>query len=214
MVERICMSKAFWEIADRTSYRFVGLRLEVGSGYAVYGGELGDLEFERFLTVDGRLVVAPSIAELMATLPPTGSHPFTADARFAEFCDEIRWIDLYVAHAEDADRLRCYDFVGVLTALREREVFHAPHSRMTIDCLGAAIDLGRQVGRDSRGYQLARYGPLDDLYEAIWAGGPQQDGEPDPADELDFVTCEAAWSALMEWIEGLGRRPTRRDAPA
>ncbi|MBM0224778.1 hypothetical protein [Micromonospora sp. ATA51] len=66
---------------------------------------------------------------------------------------------------------------------------------MAADCLGAALDLGLQFGAESVGYQLARHGPLDRLYRAIWK-------EIDES-ELDYLECEAALVRVIEWMEGL-----------
>ncbi|WP_446219065.1 hypothetical protein [Micromonospora sp. IBHARD004] len=97
----------------------------------------------------------------------------------------------------DGDESGLYDFAGTLEAIREREVLYAPHSGMAADCLGAALDLGLQFGEDSVGCQLARHGPLDQLYRAVWK-------EIDES-ALDYLECEAALVRLIEWIEGLAR---------
>jgi hypothetical protein len=134
---------------------------------------------------------------LLAGLPPAGRHPFAGDERFTTFCRRVREIDLVDADG-DGDDSGLYDFGATLAALREREVLEAPHSGMAVDCLGAAMDLGRQYGEDSLGFQLARYGPLDTLYHVIWGNEPEE--------SLDYVECEAALVRLMDWIEDLTRK--------
>ncbi len=72
---------------------------------------------------------------------------------------------------------------------------YTPNSGMAVDCLGAAIDLGRQYGQTSPGYQLARYGPLDRPYEVIWGNISDK--------ELDYVETEAAFVRLIDLIGSL-----------
>jgi hypothetical protein len=185
------MSREHQELSGETTFWIVGLNLDVLSGYTIWGGDDPD----RFLTVDDRLVLAPSVPVLLAGIPSIGRHPFPGDERFARFCKRIREIDLFDA-AGDTDIGR-YDFGATLTAVREREILGAPHSGMALDCLGAAVDLGRQYGEESLGYQVARYGALDTLYRVLW-------GE-EPEDRLDYVECEAALVRLIDWIESLTR---------
>jgi hypothetical protein len=178
--ETLYMSEPFWDLAGDTTIMVVGLELDLYAGYTVYGGDSDDDgDFDVFLISDGRLLLAPTIEELIAVLPPAGVHSFTGDARFTEFCDKVKQIPLFVPEAEPNARLVRFDFVGTLSAIREREVFFAPWSGMAVDCINAALDLGRQFGEHSLGYQLARYGPLDVLYEVLW--------ERLPEDQLDVV---------------------------
>jgi hypothetical protein len=186
------MSRELQNLSGDTTLWLVCLNLDLLSGYTIWGGDDPD----RFLTVDGRLVIAPSMSGLLAVLPPAGRHPFAGDERFTTFCRRIREIDLVDDDGEDDSGL--YDFRATLTALREREVLDAPHSGMAIDCLGAAMDLGRQYGEDSLGFQLARYGPLDTLYHVIWGNESE--------DRLDYLECEAAFVRLVDWIEDLARQ--------
>ena len=185
------MSRELQELSGATTLWLVALRLDLSCGYTIWGGDDPD----RFLTVDGRLVIAPSIQALLAGLPPADQHAFSGDARFGRFCARIREIDL--ADAAGQTEIGCYDFAATLRALQEREILSAPHSGMAIDCLGAAIDLGRQFGEDTVGYQLARYGPLDDLYHVIWGDEPRE--------RLDYLECEAALTRLIDWIDSLTR---------
>jgi hypothetical protein len=183
------MSQEHQELSGETTFWLVGVNLDVLSGYTVWGGDDPD----RFLTVDDRLVLAPSVPALLAGLPPTGRHPFPGDGRFARFCERIREVNLWDAAGDTA--IGRYDFGAMLTAVREREVLSAPHSGMALDCLGAAVDLGRQYGEDSPGYQLARSRALDTLYRVLW--------DDEPEDQLDYAECEAAFTHLIDWIEGL-----------
>lgn len=186
------MSRDLQGLSGETTFWLVSLNLDLLCGYAIWGGDDPD----RFLTVNGRLLIAPSVSELLAGLPPAGQHPFAGDERFTTFCRRVREIEL-VDDGGEADS-GLYDFGATLTALREREVLEAPHSGMAVDCLGAAFDLGRQYGEGSLGFQLARYGPLDTLYRVIWGDEPE--------DRLDYVDCEAALVRLVDWIEDLARQ--------
>jgi hypothetical protein len=186
------MSEALQELSGETTLWIVSLNLDLHSGYIIWGGD----EPDRFLTVDGRLLIAPSVSVLLAGLPPAGRHPFEGDERFTRFCKQVREIELVDDAAVDAES-GVFDFGATLAALREREVFWAPHSGTAVDCLGAALDLGRQYGEDSLGYQLARYGSLDTLYHVIWGEASDE--------ELDFIECEAAFVRLVDWIGSLTR---------
>jgi hypothetical protein len=185
------MSEALQELSGETTFWLVGLNLDTLSGYTIWGG--GDRD--RFLTVDDRLVLTPTVAALLAGLPPTGRHPFERDERFSRFCKQLHEIDL--SDDGGGGDLGRFDFAATLVALREREVLYAPHSGMAIDCLGAAFDLGTQYGERSPGYQLARHGPLDTLYRVIW-------GE-ESEEQLDYLACEAALTQLVDWIETIAR---------
>src|SRR5262245_17201065 len=142
------MSRELRSLSGDTTLWLVSLHLDLLSGYTIWGGDDPD----RFLTVDGRLVIARSVSGLLAGLPPNGRHPFAGDERFTTFCRQIHQIDL--VDADNGDDSGLYDFRATLTALREREVLDAPHAAMAVDCLGAAMDLGRQYGEDSPGFQL------------------------------------------------------------
>lgn len=190
---RFRMSPQLQNLSGDTTLWVVGVNLDLLSGYTIWGGDDPD----RFLTVDGRLVIAPSLPQLLAGLPPAGRHPFSDDERFTTFCRRVREIDLIDA-AGGGDDSGLYDFAATLVALREREVLEAPHSGMAVDCIGAAMDLGRQYGEQSLGFQLARYGPLDTLYRVIWGDESEE--------RLDYVECEAAFVRLVDWIEGLTRK--------
>jgi hypothetical protein len=194
----VYMSDELHELAGETQIMFVAVELEVFAGYTVYGGGGDGDEVDKFLLVDDKLLLSPSIAELVAALPSGGTHAFVGDQRFVEFCRVVKQIALLQPDGDPSAKLWRYDFAGTLSAIREREIFWPPHSGMAVDCIGAAVDLGRQLGKGSPGYQLARYGPLDELYEALWEDPPDED--------VDLLACEAAMVKLIGWIESLVKR--------
>lgn len=104
------MSRELQNLSGGTNLWLVSLNLDLLSGYTIWGGDDPD----RFLTVDGRLVIAPSVSELLAGLPPAGCHPFAGDERFTTFCRRIREIDLVDAHGGDDSGL--YDRSASLPA--------------------------------------------------------------------------------------------------
>lgn len=189
MASRFRMGSRLQELSGETTLWIVAVNLDVLSGYTLWGGDDPD----RFLTVEDRLVLAPDVEALISHLPRSGRHSFSGDARYGKFRQEVT--SAYSPGAADGDESGRYDFSGTLEALRDRDVLYAPHSGMAADCLGAALDLGLQFGAESVGYQLARHGPLDRLYRAIWK-------EIDES-ELDYLECEAALVRLIEWMEGL-----------
>ncbi len=185
------MTAELQELSGQTTLWIVGVNLEALSGYTVWGGG----EPDRFLLVDGRLVLARSISALLAELPPTGRHSFDEHERFSTF---VRRAQQALSQGKPGDESGLYDFAGTLTAIRDREVLWEPNSGMAVDCLGAAVDLGRQFGEDSPGYRLARFGPLELLYQVIWGNAAEED--------LDYIECEAAFFQLIEWIESIASR--------
>lgn len=189
---RLYMSEQLLELAGETMLMFVQLNLGRSAGFAVYGGGEGE-EFDKFLVADGRLLLGGSAPELLAALPPAGPHSFDADDRFTRFVRRAKEIELFVASGESGDRVWLYDFAGTLAAIRDRQVLDPPHSGMALDCVNAALELGRQFGKSSPGFELARFGPLDVLYQVIW-------GESDAA-ELDYPECASALERLIDWIE-------------
>jgi hypothetical protein len=194
----VYMTDELHELAGETQLMLVAVELEIIAGYAVYGGGGDGDDVDKFLLVDGRLLLCPSIAELVAVLPPGRPHSFAGDHRFADFSRVVKQVGLLQPDGDPSAKLWQYDFVGTLSAIRERKIFQSPHSGMAVDCIGAAVDLGRQLGKGSPGYQLARYGPLDELYEALWQDQPDED--------VDLFACEAAMVKLIDWIESLVKR--------
>lgn len=185
------MGESLQELSGETTLWIVGVNLDLVSGYALWGG--GDPD--RFLTDGGRLVLTPTVERLIEELPGSGPHSFRDDERFQTFRRQVR--RAYQPGAEGGDESGVYDFAATLRAIREREVLYAPHSGMAADCLGAALDLGRQYGEGSVGYRTARFGVLDRLYRATW-------GELEE-DHLDYVEVEAAFTQLIDWIESTTR---------
>ncbi|SBT43886.1 hypothetical protein [Micromonospora auratinigra] len=191
MVARFRMGEPLQELSGATTVWIVGVELDLVSGWTLWGGNDPD----RFLTVDDRLVLAPTVEALLDRLPTAGRHSFHGDERYLAFRRDVR--RCYPPRATGGDESGLFDFAATRRAIREREVLYAPHSGMAADCLGAALDLGRQYGEDSVGYRVARFGPLDRLYRALW-------GELDEAD-LDHVEIEAAFTCLVDWIEARTR---------
>ena len=189
---RLYMSEQLLELAGETMLMFVQLNLGRSAGFAVYGGGEGE-EFDKFLLADGRLLLGGSAAELLAALPPAGPHSFDTDDRFTRFVARAKEIELLAADGEPNDRVWLFDFAGTLAAVRDRVVLDPPHSGMALDCVNAALELGRQFGKSSPGFELARYGPLDALYQVIW-------GEANAA-ELDYPECASALERLIDWID-------------
>lgn len=186
MVSRFRMGEPLQELSGATTLWIVGLNLDLVSGYTLWGG--GDPD--RFLAVGGRIVLTPTVERLVEALPEYGEHSFQGDEQFEFFRREVR--RACSREAAGGDESGLYDFAATRCAIREREVLYAPHSGMAADCLGAALDLGRQYGEDSLGFRLARSGALDVLYRAVW-------GELDEED-LDYVEIEAAFVRLVDWI--------------
>ncbi|MFJ6167334.1 hypothetical protein ACIQH6_19610 [Micromonospora orduensis] len=185
------MGEPLQELSGATTLWIVGVNLDLISGYVLWGG--GDPD--RFLTVGGRLVLAQTVDELVERLPGAGSHSFQGDEQFLTFRKQVR--DAYAPGAEGGDDSGLYDFGATLRAVQEREVLYAPHSGMAADCLGAALDLGRQYGEDSQGYRVARYGALGLLYQAVWSELEEED--------LDYVEVEVAFARLIDWVESTTR---------
>jgi hypothetical protein len=187
MISRFRMGESLQELSGATTLWIVGVNLDLVSGYTLWGGSDPD----RFLTVGGKLVLTPTVEELIGALPDSGPHSFEGDEHFLMFRREAE--RAYSSGVTGGDESGLYDFAATLRAIREREVLYAPNSGMAADCLGAALDLGRQYGEDSFGFRLARFGALDLLYRAVW-------GELDEED-LDYVEIEAAFTRLIDWIE-------------
>ncbi|MGW3809525.1 hypothetical protein [Micromonospora sp. NPDC005113] len=185
------MGEPLQELSGATTLWIVGVNLDLISGYTLSGGSDPD----RFLTVGGRLVLTPTVEELIEELPDSGQHSFQDDEQLLTFRRKAK--RAYAPDATRGDESGLYDFAATLRAIREREVLYAPNSGMAADCLGAALDLGRQYGEDSLGYRLARFGTLDLLYRAVWGELEEED--------LDYVEIEAAFTRLIDWIESTAR---------
>lgn len=78
MVSRFRMGEPLQELSGATTVWIVGVNLDLVSGYTLWGGNDPD----RFLTVDDRLVLAPTVEELIEDLPLAGRHSFQGDERF------------------------------------------------------------------------------------------------------------------------------------
>ncbi|WP_319461842.1 hypothetical protein [Micromonospora sp. RTP1Z1] len=77
---------------------------------------MGGNDPDRFLTVDGRLVLTPTVEELIEELPDSGQHSFQDDEQFLTFRREVK--RAYSPGATGGDESGLYDFAATLPSCR------------------------------------------------------------------------------------------------
>ncbi|GIG63434.1 hypothetical protein Lfu02_78060 [Longispora fulva] len=181
------------DLSGETTIWIVRLTLRDTFGYSLYGGATDEHE-DRFLMVEGRLVLAASPSDLWAKLPSISQSSFgrDSDEAFATFragSQKVNPPDIL------DDSIAHFNFNDALSALSKNLVFEESGSSRIFQCLNAAIDLGEQLGTESLIFQTARGPALSTLYKALWGTVDQGDVEPD--------MCLRDMHRLIELIEGL-----------